>query len=64
MLRCHPPDESCKLVAGQLAGWLAPRTLQEEALALGRKEADGEGRGSGLDYSLRDGGQTPQLGVR
>lgn len=37
VLRCHPPDESCKLVAGQLAGWLAPETLQEGGAGTGQK---------------------------
>lgn len=37
VLRCHPPDESCKLVAGQLAGWLAPEALQEGGAGTGWK---------------------------
>ena len=37
MLRLHPPDQSGKLVPGQLTGRLAPEALQEGGVGTGQK---------------------------
>lgn len=55
LLWVHPPDESRKLVPGQLAGRLAPEALQDGGVGTMWKGGSGEGR---LSLYTWDGGQT------